>query len=105
MIYMLLLHLNHFLIIVFMFSSVRAAGLIISAALGLTGSEGRGRDLDLAGRLVRLEGRGPAAGAEVSGEQVGALGACGAGAGAVAAMMRLLLVVHSDELQGGETGS
>lgn len=46
-----------------------------------------------------MEGRGAAAGAEVCGEQVGALGACGAGAGAIAAVMGLLFIVHRYQLQ------
>lgn len=74
---------------------------------GLTGAQGRRRDFDLAGVLVGLERRGDAAGAEVCGEQVGALRPGGAGAGAVAAVMGLLLVVDGDQLQedrrtGGE---
>lgn len=69
--------------------------------LGLTGPQGGGRDLDLTGDLVGMEGRRPAAGAEVRGEQVGALGPRGAGAGTVAAMVGLLLVVHGHQLEWG----
>lgn len=72
-----------------------------AAAAGLTGAQGGGRDLDLAGGLVGLEGRGAAAGAEVGREQVGALGPRGAGAGAVAAVVRILFIVHGDQLEEG----
>lgn len=67
--------------------------------LGLTGAQGGGRDLNLAGGLVGLEGRGPAAGAEVCDKQVRALGPRGAGAGTVPAVVRLLLVVHGHQLE------
>ena len=66
---------------------------------GLTGAQGGGRDLDLAGGLVGLEGRGPASSAEVCSEQVGALGPRGAGAGTVASMVGLLLVIHCYQLE------
>lgn len=83
------------------------AGLLLGADCGrsvsrLTGSQGGGRDLDLAGGLIGLEGRGSASGAEVGGEQVGALGARGAGAGPVAAVVGLLLLVHRHQLQEAE---
>lgn len=68
----------------------------------LTGSQGGGRDLDLAGRLIGLEGRGSASGAEVGGEQVGALSPRGAGAGPIAAVVGLLLLVHRYQLQEAE---
>lgn len=68
----------------------------------LTGSQGGGRDLDLAGRLVGLEGRGSASGAEVGGEQVGALSPRGAGAGPIAAVVGLLLLVHGYQLREAE---
>lgn len=61
----------------------------------LTGAQGRRRDLDLAGGLVRLESRGSAACAEVCSKQVGALGACGAGTGAITAMMGFLFIIYS----------
>lgn len=72
--------------------------------LGLTGAQGGGRDLDLAGGLVGLEGRGPASSAEVCSEQVRALGPCGAGAGTIASMVGLLFVIHCYQLEeGGRT--
>lgn len=67
----------------------------------LTGSQGGGRDFDLTGRLVGLEGRGSAPGAELGGEQVGALGARRAGAGSVAAVVGLLLLVDRHQLHRG----
>lgn len=70
--------------------------------LGLTGAQGGGRDLDLTGRLVGLEGRGSASGADVDGKQVGALSPRGAGAGSIAPVVRLLLVVHGNQLEGGQ---
>lgn len=68
---------------------------------GLTGAQSGGRDLDLTGGLVRLEGRGSASSAEVCGEQVRALSPCGAGAGSIASMMGLLFFIHCDQLGGG----
>lgn len=70
----------------------------------LTGAQGGGRDLDLTGSLVGLEGGGSAPGAELGGEQVGALGARGAGAGPIAAVVGLLLLVHRHQLQEAEGG-
>lgn len=70
--------------------------------LGLTGAQGGGRDLDLTGRLVGLEGRGSTSGADVDGKQVGALSPRGAGAGSIAPVVRLLLVVHGNQLEGGQ---
>lgn len=70
----------------------------------LTGSQGGGRHLDLTGRLVGLEGGGSAPGTELGGEQVGALGARRAGAGPVAAVVGLLLLVDRHQLQGTEGG-
>ena len=69
--------------------------------LGLTGAQGGGRDLDLAGGLVGLEGWGSAASAEVRCKQVRALGPRGAGAGSIAPMMGLLFVIHGYQLEGG----
>lgn len=69
--------------------------------LGLTGAQGRWRDLDLTGGLVGLEGRGSTASTEVCSKQVGALGPCGAGAGAIASMVGLLLLIHCDQLEEG----
>lgn len=66
--------------------------------LELTRAQGGGRDLDLAGRLVGLEGRGSTSGADVGGKQVGALSPRGAGAGSIAPVVRLLLVIHSNQL-------
>lgn len=70
----------------------------------LTGSQGGGRDLDLTGNLIGLEGGGSAPGAEVGGEQVGALSPCGAGAGPIAAVVGLLLFIHRHQLQEAEGG-
>lgn len=65
----------------------------------LTGPEGRRGDLDLAAGLVGLEGR-QVAGVELTrAEELWTLGACGAGAGAVSAMMRVLLLVHRHQLK------
>lgn len=72
--------------------------------LGLTGAQGGGRDLDLTRRLVGLEGRGSTSGADVGGKQVGALSPRGAGAGSIAPVVRLLLVVHGNQLQGSTRG-
>lgn len=63
----------------------------------LTGSKGGRSDLYLAGGLVGLES-GHVAGVELGGEQVGALGSRGAGAGAVATMVRVLFIIHSHQL-------
>ena len=78
----------------------------------LTCLECGGRDLDLAGRLVGLEGghvgavwlEGGHVGAELGGEQVRALSARRAGAGAIAPMVGVLLVVHGNQLHRGGGG-
>lgn len=72
------------------------------SVLELTGAQGGGRDLDFTGRLVGLEGRGSASGADVDGKQVRALSPRGAGAGSIAPVVRLLLIIHGDQLQGGQ---
>lgn len=68
--------------------------------LELTGAQGRGRDLDLTGPLVGLECRGSTPGADVGGKQVGALSPRGAGAGSIPPVVRLLLVIHGNQLEG-----
>lgn len=85
------------------------ARLLLDALCGktvrkLTGSQGGGRDLDLAGSLIGLEGGGSASGTEVGGEQVGALSPSGAGAGPIAAVVGLLLLVHRHQLQEAQRG-
>lgn len=70
--------------------------------LELTGAQGGGRDLDLTGCLVGLEGRGSTSGTDVGGKQVGALSPRGAGAGSITPVVRLLLIIHSNQLEGGQ---
>ncbi len=65
----------------------------------LTGPEGGWGDLDLTAGLVGLEGW-QVAGVELPrAEELWTLGACGAGAGAVSTMMRVLLLVHRHQLK------
>lgn len=68
--------------------------VFLTPVLGLTGAQGGGRDLDLTGSLVGLEGRGSASSTKVCSKQVGALSPCGAGAGTIASMMGLLFIIH-----------
>lgn len=68
----------------------------------LTGAQGGGRDLDFTGRLVWLEGRGSTSSADVGGKQVGALSPRGAGAGSITPVVRLLLIIHGNQLEGGQ---
>lgn len=65
-------------------------------ASGLTWSEGSRGDLDLTVGLVRLEGR---RWAQLSRKGFWALGAGGAGAGAVTSIVRVLLLVHCHQLE------
>lgn len=65
-------------------------------ASGLTWSEGSRGDLDLTVGLVRLEGW---RWAQLSRKGFWALGAGGAGAGAVTSIVRVLLLVHCHQLE------
>lgn len=69
---------------------------------GLTCAQGGGRDLDLTGRLVGLEGGGSTSGTDVGCKQVGALSPRGAGAGTIAPVVRLLFIIHGNQLEGGQ---
>lgn len=64
-------------------------------SLVLTGSQSSLRDLDLTVGLVGLEGRSCT---QLSREGLGTLGACGAGAGTVTTIVRVLLFIHRYQL-------
>lgn len=64
-------------------------------SLVLTGSQSSLRDLNLTVGLVGLEGRRCT---QLSREGLGTLGACGAGAGTVATIVRVLLFIHRYQL-------
>lgn len=64
-------------------------------SLLLTGSQSSLRDLNLTVGLVGLEGRRCT---QLSREGLGTLGACGAGAGTVATIVRVLLFIHRYQL-------
>ncbi len=65
----------------------------------LTGPEGWWGDLDLTAGLVGLEGWQVAVVELSRAEEIWTLGACGAGAGAVSTMMRVLLLIHRHQLK------
>lgn len=80
---------------------LRSSSWFWTLVVGLTGAQSGGRDLDLTGSLVRLEGRRSASSAEVCSEQVRALSPRGTGAGTIASVVGLLFFIHCDQL-GGE---